>query len=320
MSPHHANILLLAACLRSLFLTGSQCIGQVDTSLRAFFPIHIGDYWEYKDEDFPEPTLHYYLKVKRDTLMPNGKTYFAFNFVEIRYPTDTNSFYYYRLDDSMRVWSYSGDISMCPAREYVSYQLTAADREIWPVCVDFVPTSQQEYIGLYSTQVDYFPHLGIDTVSKLFIGPVYMENSDTIWGGAYFFKNWLARGLGVARAQGEAGPPIYLIGAIINGQRYGYITSVDERRTKPIDFALQQNYPNPFNPSTSIRYDLAGRSHATITVHDLLGQLVATLVNRELGPGSYTIQFNAERLSSGVYFYRLNTEGQSIVKKMIVSR
>ena len=73
----------------------------------------------------------------------------------------------------------------------------------------------------------------------------------------------------------------------------------------PISFALSQNYPNPFNPSTMINYQLAMNSFVTLRVFDILGRDVATLVNEQRLAGSYSVQWNAERFSSGVYFYKL---------------
>jgi hypothetical protein len=100
----------------------------------------------------------------------------------------------------------------------------------------------------------------------------------------------------------------------------------------PFEFQLYQNYPNPFNPTTTIAYTLPSQSvrraegrvgvgsHVTLKVYDLLGREVATLVNEELKPGSYMRTFNAANLASGVYLYRLQSEGTSIIKKMILMR
>lgn len=77
----------------------------------------------------------------------------------------------------------------------------------------------------------------------------------------------------------------------------------------PENFSLSQNYPNPFNPSTQIAFALPVRQFVTLTVYDMLGHEVATLVNGELDPGTYRIRWNASDVSSGIYFYRLQTTG-----------
>lgn len=86
----------------------------------------------------------------------------------------------------------------------------------------------------------------------------------------------------------------------------------------PVTFKLSQNYPNPFNPSTKIDYSIAKGSIVKIVVYDVLGRVVKTIVNEKETPGNYTIEFNAVNLSSGVYFYRLETAAFTDVRKMIL--
>jgi hypothetical protein len=87
-------------------------------------------------------------------------------------------------------------------------------------------------------------------------------------------------------------------------------TSVAPQTGGPLTFMLAQNYPNPFNPSTTIAFTLARRARASLAVYNVLGQQVATLVNEELGAGSYQAEFNAAGFSSGIYFYRLSAGGE----------
>ena len=86
----------------------------------------------------------------------------------------------------------------------------------------------------------------------------------------------------------------------------------------PDEFALMQNYPNPFNPSTTIRYSIPEASFATVKVYDMLGKEVATLVNEEQSAGNYEVDFNAAGLSSGMYFYKLQTDNFVETKKMLL--
>ena len=88
----------------------------------------------------------------------------------------------------------------------------------------------------------------------------------------------------------------------------------------PEAFCVHQNYPNPFNPTTTIRFSLPHTSSVTLKVFNTLGQEVATLVNEEKGAGSYSVEWNAEHFSSGVYFYRLTAEGLVETKKMVLIR
>ena len=83
-------------------------------------------------------------------------------------------------------------------------------------------------------------------------------------------------------------------------------------------FMLEQNFPNPFNPATAIEYELPTRGFVMLKVFDLLGRHVATLVEGELEPGVYRAVFDATRLSSGVYFYRLQGAGSVQTRKLNV--
>jgi hypothetical protein len=102
----------------------------------------------------------------------------------------------------------------------------------------------------------------------------------------------------------------------------GLVVSVEEgpRETLPEDFILHQNYPNPFNPSTRISFSIPHSSFVSLRVYDLLGREVATLVNEQLGTGNYERTFNAEGLTSGVYFYRLQAGGFVQTKKLLLLR
>jgi hypothetical protein len=88
----------------------------------------------------------------------------------------------------------------------------------------------------------------------------------------------------------------------------------------PHAFKLEQNYPNPFNPSTTIRYQVPTQSHVTLKVFDVLGREVATLVNEAKEPGTYTVQWDAAGVSSGVYFYRLKAGDFVQTRRMMVMR
>ena len=86
--------------------------------------------------------------------------------------------------------------------------------------------------------------------------------------------------------------------------------------TAVTEYALHQNYPNPFNPSTTITFDLVESGHATIIVCNSLGQTMTTLVNSELPAGRHSVNFNAEALPSGIYFYRMEANDFIATQKM----
>jgi hypothetical protein len=86
----------------------------------------------------------------------------------------------------------------------------------------------------------------------------------------------------------------------------------------PVKFELKQNYPNPFNPKTVISYQLPVTSHVDLSIYNILGQRVATLVNKHQPAGDYNVQWDASSFTSGVYVYRIKTnEGFSQTKKLV---
>jgi hypothetical protein len=111
-----------------------------------------------------------------------------------------------------------------------------------------------------------------------------------------------------------------------NGQ-LGVITNVEYEQPAVTDFVLQQNYPNPFNPSTAIKYTvpsvtLSGveGSRVQLKVYDVLGNEIATLVNEVQPAGIYKVNFDAKGLSSGVYFYKLNSGSLTEINKMVLMK
>jgi endo-1,4-beta-xylanase len=91
-------------------------------------------------------------------------------------------------------------------------------------------------------------------------------------------------------------------------------------------FSLNQNFPNPFNPTTTIQYDIPGTSHVVLSIYDVLGRLVTTLVDKMQTADRYTVQWNASPMGSGVYFYRIDAQSQdgakyfTSVKKLILMK
>ena len=101
------------------------------------------------------------------------------------------------------------------------------------------------------------------------------------------------------------------------------ITTSTDDMLSPQTFALHQNYPNPFNPETSISYDLARDGLVSIKVHDLRGTLVKTLVRDVQPSGQKTVKWDGtndlgQKVSAGLYFYRIEAEGFSDTKKMVL--
>ncbi len=103
----------------------------------------------------------------------------------------------------------------------------------------------------------------------------------------------------------------------LNGT-FEYSNEVNVSNIQEFKYELAQNYPNPFNPSTTIKYQTTGKDFVSLKVYNILGKEVASLVNGVQNPGNHEAVFNAKNLSSGIYFYTLQSGSFNVTKKMIL--
>jgi hypothetical protein len=155
-------------------------------------------------------------------------------------------------------------------------------------------------------------------------------------GGVVFFcgaygMNWVANNTGLGDSYVHAlvlstpkGWPTVVAGTshgVFTRQFWDIVVSVKAPiGGAPTDFELEQNYPNPFNPSTTISFSLPSQSFVTLKVFDLLGREVASLVSEQLSGGHYRCRWNAAKVPSGVYFYRLQAGSLTQTRKLILLR
>ena len=117
-----------------------------------------------------------------------------------------------------------------------------------------------------------------------------------------------------------AGKYFYRLKQIDFDGSFEYSKIVEVIVVQPIAFTLEQNYPNPFNPSTKIKYQIPVSGFVSLQVYDVLGKEIATLVQEEKNAGSYEVEFNASKLSSGVYIYNLRSGECSQTNKMVLMK
>ena len=96
------------------------------------------------------------------------------------------------------------------------------------------------------------------------------------------------------------------------------VTGLTQNSEIPTKFDLLQNYPNPFNPTTQIKFDIPKQGFVSLKVYDVLGKEVANLVNEVKAAGSYAVEFDGASLSSGIYYYRIESGSFVNVKKMVL--
>ena len=281
--------------LAMLFIITSNIFAQIDTTLKEFFPLQVGNLWQYWNN--ADNQLHT-MTIAGDTTL-DGYLYFV---VEGSGGLRTNSIYM-RIDSLMRVELYGGNVAGGPC---IIYKLAEEDSSVWEACYDFsgLLTLQPliRYNGIIIQNVFGQPR---EVMHFDFGGPLADMPKDTVFG----FGARVARGIGIIEEHYfDFGGAVVLQGAIIDGIQYGTIVSIDDApKNIPGKIALYQNYPNPFNPVTTIRYDIPVNTHASLKVFNLLGQEVAVLTDRRHLPGSYEVIFDASHLSSGFYVYVLQT-------------
>jgi hypothetical protein len=120
----------------------------------------------------------------------------------------------------------------------------------------------------------------------------------------------------------SSGTYAYRLKQIDNDGSYKYSSEAEVTINLPTSYAVGQNYPNPFNPTTTIKYDIPVGTYGntSIKVYDIIGREIATLVNETKEAGSYQVIFNASKLASGVYFYKLQSGSYTSVKKLVLMK
>jgi hypothetical protein len=176
-----------------------------------------------------------------------------------------------------------------------------------------VPEVDHIAVGVLTTNEDRVIVMGIEQGTELY-------NDSGVKDGTVFAQNRCA-GVGI---HADANNYITddaktLITAGINWILEGGGSSIDEEPlASPNNFKLEQNYPNPFNPETKITFILEKSAHTSLTVHNVLGQKVATLLDGEMSIGEHFVTFNGGNLPSGIYFYQLISGNYKETKKMIL--
>ncbi|NIV12153.1 MAG: T9SS type A sorting domain-containing protein [Aliifodinibius sp.] len=268
-----------------------------------FFPHHEGDIWEYwYDENPPGGYVIRQNAITKDSLGNDGRHYIETTLFN-KFILDTATFEVYRY--------YSN-----PLYKDKWYKLDADSGDTWIVWQD--SSGQHQFLAVVSDvyQEPYFNQAVTIKIIDYYMHTVGVPES--LWTTTHY----LASNFGLVRTDVEFSSPEYLIrGAIIDSVLYGNVTSIEqvEKDRTPKTFTLHQNYPNPFNPTTTIKYELSAAAKVELTVYDLLGREVKTLVNTYHPTGTYRVQFDGTQLSSGIYSYTLKTpQGAVISKKMVL--
>jgi len=291
----------------------------MDTTSTKYFPLKEGNFWVYNYSRY-NPNLNF--RVRDSVGIPmtfDGHVYFPYHYYR----------WWYWHTDYLRVDSITGNI--------VEYNTSGCG---W--------LNNEELVDSLRARLN-------DSSKSYHCGTPFVRCNDTSFGTYFsqtlptkqFFldlyeeldRKQYAKTMGmVSRSSvGMSGEYFTLVGCRIDGVVYGdtsLITSIKPIAASiPANFSLSQNYPNPFNPTTKIKFDiqlspLSERSTTrlvegvggfiTLRIFDLLGREVATLVNEQLQPGTYEVEFDGTNFPSGVYFFKLITDSFTESRRMVL--
>jgi hypothetical protein len=271
-------------------------------------PLNLGNYWQYASE---WGFLSEY--IVKDTIV-NDKIYYKKYDHRYQIAGGKYAFYNWERNDTTKLSSYMLDWEDLDEDGFTDDELLLDSLEI---------PNYHEYLSYRHTWKEHFilnfpsPALIMDSSWVIIFDDTVM--SRYVMYLNHFYEELVADKYGVILQQDEAAFSIIITGAIIDSVQYGTIVSVqnNDRMYQPGNTQLLQNYPNPFNSSTTIPYTVNYPAYITISVYDVQGRNIKTLVNDLKNPGIYTVQFNAEHLSTGLYYYQLKGGGEHRIKKML---
>ena len=269
----------------------SFIFGQID-----WLPLRIGNEYQYNQEH----QYYYFGKITKDTVV-NGKTYYDYSEV-------CSMLNCYLREDSLgniySLHSFFIDTSYVEQQEYLLFPYNVKGGDRWLIAPHKLYPDRDRY-GECS-----------DTDSAIVNGQV--QHIRTSFINRPFTVGFVfAEGVGIVQ-WGFEEDNYRLNYAKVGKEIYGNYVGINDKKPVPDTYLLSQNYPNPFNPNTTINYGIAKSGPVTIKVYDLLGNEIKTLVCEYKLAGNYSVNFDASKLSSGVYIYRITSGGFIASKKMTV--
>jgi hypothetical protein len=195
----------------------------------------------------------------------------------------------------------------------------------------FVINSNKNLIATYKAQYRLVLN---SVIPNTFGGNVYYDSAASFTFGVlsrhyqsgynhYYFRGWTGAGTGSYTSPDSSGADSAvnwsMNNPIVETCRWLLTVGINNISSEiPEEFKLYDNYPNPFNPETNMKFDIAEKGLANLTVYDMLGREVAVLINQDLVPGKYEFRWDASYLESGVYFFRLTTSKYTMTKRMVL--
>jgi len=255
------------------------------------FPLSSGNLWQFEEAD-PMYEWRETIRVGDTATLPNGKLYYLVS----GYPDEVAQL----RTEGLKVFAYwSNDTS-----EHTLYDFSATVGDT----ISFGdPPNQRIFLS------------SIDSV--LLFGSMrkrWLFGLDHAYWVSY---HSIVEGIGLIEFTGEVALDFLLLGAMIEGVQYGTIVSVPENQNIPRISSLVQNYPNPFNPSTTIIFTLQKPTRVSISIHNVSGEIIATLIDAQQMPsGTHEVDWTPKGIATGVYFCRLIIEGAVLNQRLVYIR
>ncbi len=282
-----------------IWLFSMPIFGQVED----YFPLHLGDYWEYLYWEYSGSTVWKYKIVAVDSLKDSSVVY--------TYSMLVNKIIhgYYKIfdnDKSTVYWNING----INEEYYPFLKFNPKEGETWCWGQAHWTCLNSKFVGEIWP---YNTYAYIDSVNEFYTA------GDSVMSFVFNVTHYM-KGLGLIYEYQEGGNRLYLRGCIINGVAYGNMTDVEDEIT-PIDYKVTiKNYPNPFNNQTIIKYTIPESEFVNITMYDMLGREIEVLKNEYQNAGAFSIPWTAKGLSSGVYFAVIRYKNQMLTQKVIYQK
>lgn len=299
-----------------LVLLSSAATAQIDTT--DFFPMQIGNHWEYFLTTLTGTPGSLEIAVTGDTVL-NGQHYIRFNKkYSDKYGEFSSRISYYRKDSNAVYLFWQADY--CPEGEYKIFDLTPGlkDSTVWKTCR---PNYERGSLGrgVHVWQGNGYINWVEQPGELRDFRDVAISQKDTAWWtGDGQSSITLLKGFGIVQENWFTVGTYYLKGATINSKTFGKLTSVENGKSIIPGSMTIQAYPNPFNPTTTISYSIPKASPVELKVFDMLGREIQTLVSKEQSAGEYNIKFDASSLPSGMYVYSIQAGELRVSKKMLL--
>ncbi|MCX6157882.1 MAG: T9SS type A sorting domain-containing protein [Ignavibacteriae bacterium] len=290
----------------------------LDTNSIKYMPLHVGDFWVYNGYTYQVPGGPTYWIEKLSVISSRAINNHIYCYlVSNRTPSYLPFKKEYLRVDSITGSSYKYDSTGWCSNYYfemLSDSLAAVYGDSIKNCgigyYKCIGNSKYFLFGDSITTINYYSHIGWGGGSY----SIYQISFSQNYGLSKYSNN--------SSGGGTFGSLSYTLkGCKINGILYGDTSTVSILNIStetPSKYSLSQNYPNPFNPSTVIRFQLSVAGDVSLRVYDVMGREVQTLVIERLQAGTYEVKFDGSMLMSGVYFYKMVTEGFTDTKRMLL--